>query len=796
MNIPKQWLEEYIKIDDLARLEKDLTMSGTKVEAIHAMGAELTGIITGKIIDIKPHPNAEKLCITTVDTGGQTYQIVTGATNVYIDALVPVALPGAVLAGGKKIEATSLRGEDSHGMLCSIEELGWTMADFPEAQEDGIYIFPGDQGITLGEDVCQILSLKEDVLELELTTNRPDCNSIIGIARECAALQPHNIRPGFSPDTAHTHQPGGEKNHDDINRLVSVSIENPQLCRRYVARVVTNVKVEPSPQWMRRRLSLAGIRPRNNIVDITNYVMMELGQPLHAFDSGKVTNGEIIIRNAKEGEEITTLDGNQYKLTPANLLITDPSKPIALAGVMGGENSSISNDTTTVIFESANFNGYNIRQTSLGLGLRTDSSHRYGKGLDPNLSLLAVNRCMELVEKLNCGTVVKGWIDVYPTVIAGHQVAYTAQGINKLLGTSIPKEEIISIFARLGLQATETTVEIPTIRKDIESQADLAEEIIRIYGFENLPYTLDSISSVGRKTKNQIVEELVKATGKALGLSEIFTYSFENPKQLDKLNIPLNHPLRDTLKINNPQGDYNIMKTTTLGGMMDALSLNYNRRNLSAALFEVSKIYKKGPQERLTLTLGMYHKNADFFYIKGIIEEIFKACKIKGVEYTATKEHSFLHPGRGANLTLNGENIGYVGEAHPSICENYEINERVYLATLDMEIITTHAALVTGFTALPKHPAISRDIAMIVKDEVTVGQIQKIIISNGGTLLENTKLFDVYKGQQIEEGHKSIAFNLVFRDREKTLEDKTISPIMTEIVGKLRGELKAVIRDN
>lgn len=800
MNIPMSWLKEFVDIDvSIKEFEHEMTMSGSKVESVENIGKDIKNVVVGKITSIEKHPDADKLVVCQVDIGQETIQIVTGAKNVFEGAIIPVALHGATLSGGLKIKNSKLRGVPSQGMMCSIEELGYTRVEYPEAPEDGIYIF--NSLVELGADVCDILELKEDVVEFELTSNRPDCYSVIGIAREVAAtfgkslkLRDINIL---------------EKGEENTKDIINVEIQNQDICKRYIARAVKSVKVGPSPQWMRHRLATSGIRPINNIVDITNYVMLEYGQPIHAFNLTSIENAKIIVRNAKEGESIKTLDGVTRTLNSQTLVIADTNKPIAIAGIMGGEDSGVTEETTTVIFESANFSGTNIRLTSKALGLRTDSSTKYEKGLDPSISLQAINRCMELIEELGCGEVVKGCIDIYPNIVQGTSLEYSANRINKLLGTNISDSEMEEILGRLFIKAKDGIAYIPTFRSDIEGEADIAEEIIRIYGFHKIEPTLTaSVATVGKKSFTQQIEDIVKDTATSLGLYEIMNYSFESPKVFDKLNIPKDSNLRNTVNIKNPLGeDFSIMKTNTLNGMLQALALNFNKRNEEASLFEVSKVYlpkslplEELPEENMTLTIGMYsriNKKYDFYYIKGIIQEVFKAVGMENlIEYSPNNEYSFMHPGRTASIDIDNKNIGFVGEVHPIVQENYEIQCKVYIAVINLELVYKKANLNKKYKPLPKYPAVTRDIAILIKDEVNVKEIEKVIKEKSSKILEEVKLFDVYKGNQISKGYKSVAYSITFRDNEKTLTDDEVNIEIDKIVKNIENRLDVTLRKN
>ncbi len=800
MDLPMSWVREYVDFDaDTQSFMDDITLAGQKVESVTHMAEEITGIVTGKILQIEKHPDADKLVVTKIDIGqGEPLQIVTGAPNVNVGDYVPVALVGATVyhAGQmEKIKKGKLRGVESNGMLCSIEELGFTRNDYPEAPENGIYIF--GEPVELGADVKKLLMMEDDVVEFEITSNRPDCFSILGLARETAATY---RKPLKYPEI--TVKELGEGNTAD---MIDVEIKNPELCPRYIARVVKNVKVEPSPLWLRHRLTAAGVRPINNIVDITNYVMLELGQPMHAFDIDTIDERKIIVRNANEGEVMTTLDGQERHLDPSMLVISDCNKAVAVAGVMGGENSKVSPDAHAILFESANFNGPNVRITAKKLGLRTDASAKYEKGLDPNLALEAVNRAVQLVEMLGCGEVCKGMVDCYPNKREKWTVSYTTEGINKLLGTSLSEQEMIDIFKLVEVEADGTKAVIPTFRPDLESQADLAEEIARFYGYDKIETTLASgTPTVGKKTKKQVVEDKVIDAMIAMGISEGKTFSFESPKVFDKLNISQDSDLRNTVKITNPLGeDFSIMRTQTLSGILTSLSTNYNRRNSDAALFELGKVYipkslplTELPDEKSMLTVGMYGSEVDFYVIKGVCEEVFSVLGIGDkVEYSPSSSMPFMHPGRLATISVEGQNLGFVGEVHPAVADNYDIGTKVYTAVINMDILAEKADFDKSFKPLPKFPAVQRDIAMLVADSVIVKDIESIIKEKGGKLLEGVQLFDVYKGKQIAEGYKSVAYNISFRANDRTLTDDEINPPMKKIVAELENKLGAQLRD-
>lgn len=797
MDLSMSWLKDYVDVDtDIKDFVEDITLSGSKVENWSEIGSEITNVVTGKVTEITKHPNADRLVICKVDIGkDMPLTIVTHAPNVVEGAYVCVALDGATLPGGITIHDTDFRGVMSYGMMCSVEEMGFDRHDFPEAPEEGIYLFP--EPVELGVDVVDAMDIRDKVVEFEITSNRPDCFSTVGLAREVAATYKKEFR---YPEIKVKEEADG-----DINDMIEVEIKNPELCPRYIARVVKNVKIEPSPRWMRKRLRSNGVRPINNIVDITNYVMLELGQPMHAFTIGNIDGKKIIVRNAEEGEKITTLDGNERQLDSSMLVISDVNKAVAVAGVMGGENSKVNGSSDTILFESANFNGPNIRITAKKLGLRTDASAKYEKGLDPNLALDAVNRAVQLVEMLGCGEVVKGMVDCYPNKREPWTLEYSPEKINKLLGTDISEDEMIEIFKRIELvpdKATKTVV-IPTFRPDLESMADLAEEVARFYGYSKIVPTLAAgTPTVGKRTYAQNITAMIKNSLISNGICEAMTYSFESPKVFDKLRIPEGDKLRDTVTISNPLGeDYSIMRTTTLNSMLTSLSTNYNRRNETAGLFEIAKVYipkavpvTELPDEPVKITIGMYG-NTDFYGIKGIVEHTLDTLGITTAEFEPLTTLPWMHPGRTAQIDVDGKAVGYVGELHPTVAKNYGIGARTYIAVLDEAELINAAKLVSTYKALPKFPAMIRDISMLVKDHVYVRDIEKVIAANGGDILENIELFDVYKGGQIADGYKSVSFSITFRADDRTLVDDEVNAVMADILKDLEEKLGAVLRD-
>jgi len=796
MNLPISWLKEYVDINcETKDFIEDITLTGSKVEAVTNAGDEIENVVVGKVLSIDKHPDADKLVVCQIEVGqNEPLQIVTGASNLFEGAYVPVALDGAKLPGGIKIKKGKLRGIASNGMMCSIEELGFTRNDYPEAPENGIYIF--DKEYTLGSDVKSVLEIDDDVVEFEITSNRPDCFSIIGLSRETAATY---RLPFKYPEITVKEEAGG-----NASEMIDVEIKNPELCPRYIARVVKNVKIGPSPLWLRHRLTASGLRPINNIVDITNYVMLELGQPMHAFDIENIDERKIIVRNANDGEKIVTLDGTERVLDSSMLVISDCNKAVAIAGIMGGENSMVTPGASAILFESANFNGPNIRITAKKLGMRTDASAKYEKGLDPNTSIEAVNRAVQLVEMLGCGEVVKGMVDCYPNKREKWTVDYSTKNINKLLGTNISEKEMIEIFKLIEVEANGNKAIIPTFRPDLETEADLAEEIARFYGYDKIETTLASgTPTVGKKTQKQIIEDIIRNTMTSMGLSEAMTFSFESVKVFDKLLIPDNDKLRQTVKISNPLGeDFSIMKTTTLNGMLTSLSTNYNRRNPEAQLFEMGNVYipkslplTELPDEKPVLTIGMYGK-INFYDIKGIVEELTEVLGIKKItEYSIEKDIPYMHPGRCAYISINNEKIGFLGEVHPTVCENYEIGTKAYIAVIYIDALCETANFDRIYNPLPKFPAVTRDISMLVKESVTVKEIENIIREKGGKLIENIQLFDVYKGKQIQENYKSVAYNISFRAADRTLTDDEIASPMKKILSGLEEKLGAQLRD-
>lgn len=799
MNTALSWIKAYVPdLECTAQEYTDaMTLSGTKVEGYEKLDKNLEKIVVGQIKTIERHPDADKLIICQVDVGNEIVQIVTGAPNVKEGDKVPVVLDGGKVAGGHdggplpengiKIKKGKLRGVESFGMMCSIEELGSSKEMYPDAPENGIYILKEDAPV--GADAVEVLGLHDVVFEYEVTSNRVDCYSVLGIAREAAAT----FRKEFkAPEVKVT------GNQEDIHDYLSVEVRDDELCPRYCARMVKNIKLGPSPEWMQRRLAASGIRPINNIVDITNYVMEEYGQPMHAFDYDLLAKHQIIVQRAGDKEQFQTLDGQMRTLDSSMLMICDGEKSVGIAGIMGGENSKITDDVQTMVFEAACFDGTNIRLSAKKLGLRTDASGKFEKGLDPNNAEEAVNRACQLIEELGCGEVVGGMIDHYPVKKEEKRVTFDPESINALLGTNLSKEQMLSYFGPLELKYNEETEEliIPTFRQDIECGADVAEEVARFFGYDNIPTTLPSgEATTGKLSFKLRIEEVAKDIAEFCGFSQAMTYSFESPKVFDKLLMPKDSKLRETVTIMNPLGeDYSIMRTTPLNGMLTSLSTNYNRRNKNVRLYEIGNIYlpkalpvTELPEERTQFTLGMYGEG-DFFTMKGVVEEFFDKVGLhEKIGYDPNAGRSFLHPGRQANIIYRGNVVGYLGEIHPAVADNYAIGERVYIAVIDMPFIVEYASFDRKYTGIAKYPAVTRDISMLMKKEILVGQIEEIIEKKGGKLVESYHLFDIYEGSQIAEGYKSVAYSIVFRAADHTLEDKEVNAAMEKILTALEG---------
>ena len=792
MNTTLSWIKAYVPDLDVTAQEftDAMTLSGTKVEGFVRGDEDLDKIVIGRIEKIEPHPDADKLIICQVDTGDRTVQIVTGAPNVHEGDKVPVVLDGGRVAGdhdghmtkgGVVIKKGKLRGVESEGMLCSIEELGSSREMYPEAPEYGIYIFPEDAKV--GANAVTELGLDDVNFEFEITSNRVDCYSVIGIAREAAATFRKPFCPPAVTETG---------NNEDVNDYVKVTVKDPDLCPRYCARVVKNIRIAPSPKWMQRRLAAAGIRPINNLVDITNYVMEEYGQPMHAFDYDRIAGHEIIVRRAEDGEKFITLDGQERTMDHDVLMICDGEKSIGIGGIMGGENSMITDDVKTMLFEAACFDGTNIRLSAKRIGLQTDASRKFDKGLDPNNAKAAIDRACQLIEELDCGEVVGGTVDVYTGRKEPVRVAFEPDKINDLLGTDVPAEDMLEYFRGVELEYDAETNEViaPTFRHDIFRTADLAEEVARFFGYDNIPSTLPSgEATTGRKSKKMRVEEIAREVAEFAGFSQGMCYSFESPKVYDKLLMAPDDELRKAIKISNPLGeDFSIMRTQPLNGMLTSLAFNYNHRNKNVRLYELGNIYlpkelplEELPDERMQLTLGFYGEG-DFFAMKGVVENLFDRLGIKVQRtYEASGKKTFLHPGRQADILIGKEKAGYLGEVHPLAAVNYGIGDRAFVAVLDMPVVTRLADFGRKYTGIARFPAVTRDISMLVPKNVTAGQIEAVLLQRGGKILESFELFDIYEGVQVMAGFKSMAYSLVFRASDRTLADTDVTAAMKKI---------------
>ena len=792
MKAPISWLKDYVDINkNIKAYAEAMTLSGSKVEGIEDLGASIEKVVVGKIVSMRPHPNAEKLQIADVDIGAETLQVVTGAPNVKTGDLIPLALPGAKLPGGE-IKAAKLRGVESFGMMCSIDELNLTRDYVPDAPEYGVYIFKNNPGV--GKDIREVLGL-EPVIDFEITNNRPDCFSVLGLARESAAA----LNSAFRKPVITVKEEGEGKASD----YVSVSIENPELCARYAARVVTNVKIEPSPLWMQRRLAAAGMRPINNIVDITNYVMLELGQPMHAFDFKCIKGRHIIVRTAKKDEKIVTLDGQHRELDQSMLVIADEERAVALAGIMGGENSEVTPDTTTLLLESANFNGTSVRLTSKKVGIRSEASSRFEKGLDIDNAITAINRAAQLIEELGAGKVVPGIVDCNPVKPEQLKIKLNPGNINRLLGTDIDAAWMLDLFEKLefGVERETMTLTVPSFRPDVKREADLAEEVARFYDYNNIMPTLlpGKATTLGRKKFAQKMEDFIIEQMMSSGLYETYTYSFTSPKVLDKLNLPKGHKLRNAVVITNPLGeDFSIMRTTTIPQMLEVINTNYNRKVDEGRFFELSYVYlpREGemlPVEKKMLTIGLYG-NVDFYYLKGIVEQLLLQMNIKDAEFIAEKDNPVFHPGKTAKVVIGDVTVGAAGEIHPDVADNFDCPYDTYIAVLEIKPMIENAVMERQYKPLPRYPAVSRDIAVLINEDVQVKDIEKALKSRGGEYLEEIRLFDVYKGEQVPEGKKSVAYTLVFRSPDRTLVDDDVNKVVEDMLNELKVRFDAVLR--
>ena len=795
MKLPMSWLSDYMDISNISpkAYADRLTMTGSKVEGVEYLGGELDKVVAGKVLTCEPHPDSDHLHVCTVDAGtGEELQIVCGAPNVKEGIIVPVALNGSTLPGGVKIKKGKLRGVVSNGMLCSHDELGISEGLLGYEPEYGILILPEDTKI--GTDIKDIFGLNENVVEFEITSNRPDCFSVIGLARESALSFDRKFT---IPEIKFT------ENSENISNSISVEVEDKNKCLRYCARMIKNVKIGPSPKWMRERLNACGVRAINNIVDITNYVLLEYGQPMHAFDLRDLEDNKIIVRRAEDGEVIKTLDEQDRTLTSDDLVIADGKRAVAIAGVMGGFNSEVKNDTTTVIFESATFDGASVRRTAQRVGLRTEASSRYEKGLDYNNTVPAVERACQLVEELGCGEVVGGMIDVTGNVKQTVTLPFRPEKINRFLGTDVPVEEMLRYFDALEIKADTDSMTLtpPSFRPDLEGEADIAEEVARFYGYDKIPTTLlNGEATRGGKTDEQQLCDRIGELLCAQGMNEIYTMTFISPSNFDKLNLPADSPFRNVVKIKNPLGeDTSVMRTTTIASMLDILSRNYNYRNPSARLFELGKIFlpkdgEKLPDEPVVITLGMYGQNEDFFTLKGAVEALLEQLHINNVEYSAVTDEPSYHPGRTAKVTANGISLGIIGEIHPSVSKKYGIDVPCYTAELAFDAVKLAINSDIKYKQLPKFPAVTRDLAMLVDKSVAVADIERVIKKAAGKLLEDIKLFDVYEGEQIPDGKKSVAYSAVFRASDRSLTGDEVQTVFDKILKKLETELNAQLR--
>ena len=795
MKLNRKWLnEDFLDLSQVSDKEfvETLTVFGQKVETYERMDAEIKNVVVGKVLSMVRHPNSDHMWICQVDVGqAEPVQIVTGAQNVHEGDLVPTALHNSRLPGGVHITKGKLRGEVSNGMLCSFAELGLTQNDVPDAYADGIWILNGEDCLP-GQDINTVMGTDDTVVDFEITNNRPDCYSIIGLAREAAAAFDKPMR--HHEPVVHGSDAGSIFDHLDVE----VPAEN--LCNRYSSRMVANVKIGPSPKWLRQRLRANGVRPINNIVDITNYVMLEYGQPMHAFDYRYVKSGKIVVREAQAGETLTTLDGNIRQLKPGMLVIADDTRPIGLAGIMGGENSEIVDDTTMVVFESANFNGTSIRQTALALGMRTEASGKFEKSLDPMMTIPAVQRACELVEMLGCGDVLDGTIDIVNYVPQPKTLPLEVEKINRLLGTDISKEDMIRYLTRLEIPVEGDTILVPSFRPDLNLMADIAEEVGRVYGYNEIPITSFKNATQGGYTPAMKLEAQAGTLCRGLGYSEIITYSFTSPTAFDQIRLPADSPLRNALRIQNPLGeDTSIMRTIALPSMLEILSRNNAYHNKAVKLYEIAKIYlpQAGqvlPEEPKMLVLGTYGAGESFFTLKGELEAIFAGLRLKKVSYRAEKHNPSYHPGRCAALSVDGVDVGVMGQVHPLVAKNYGIDADIYCAEINFTKLMDYRLPDPTYTPLPKYPAVTRDLALICDEAVTVAQAEDVITAAAGKLLQDVKLFDIYRGVGVPAGKKSMAFSLELRADDRTLTDTDSEAVVAKVLADLKEQLNATLR--
>lgn len=807
MNTALSWIKAYVPgltCTDQEYCDR-MTLTGTKVEGFERMDKNLEKIVVGQIEKIEKHPDADKLIVCQVNIGSEVIQIVTGAPNVKVGDKVPVVLDGGKVAGGHDggpipedgiaIKAGKLRGVPSNGMMCSIEELGSSKDMYPDAPDNGIYIFP--DSVKVGDDAIEVLGLHDTVFEYEITSNRVDCYSILGIAREAAAT----FDKPFVPPVVEVKEAG-----DDVNNYIKVSIEDTDLCTRYCARVCRNIKIGPSPEWMQRRLAASGIRPINNLVDITNYVMEEYGQPMHAYDLSTIAGGQIIVRRAKDGDEFVTLDGQTRKLDNNVLMICDAEKEIGVAGIMGGENSMITDEVKTVLFEAATFNGPNIRKSAKRLGLRTEASGIFEKGLDPANARAAIDRACQLIVELGCGEVVSGTVEEGLPIKPLRVLPFEPAKYNALLGTSVTEEQMLAIFKKLEVEVRDgkdgKELVIPSFRQDLVGRADMAEEVARFFGYDKIPTTLPKgETTTGKLSFKLRIEQKARDIAEYCGFSQGMTYSFESPKVFNKLLLDADDKARAAITIANPLGeDFSIMRTLSLNGMLTSLSTNYNRRNKNVRLYELGNIYlakslplTEQPEERMQFTLGMYG-DGDFYSLKGVVEEFFDSIGMKKrIVYDPKAGKNFLHPGRQAKIVYEGEELGYIGEVHPAVCDNYAIGTRAYVAVIDILNVLDFATFDRKYEGIAKYPAVTRDISLEVPKSVLAGDIEGVIAQRGGKILESYQLFDLYEGDQIKDGYKSMAYSVTFRAKDRTLEESDVAGAMKKILNGLE-QLGATLR--
>ena len=807
MNTALSWIKAYVPgltCTDQEYCDR-MTLTGTKVEGFERMDKNLEKIVVGQIEKIEKHPDADKLIVCQVNIGSEVIQIVTGAPNVKVGDKVPVVLDGGKVAGGHDggplpedgiaIKAGKLRGVPSNGMMCSIEELGSSKDMYPDAPDNGIYIFP--DSVKVGDDAIEVLGLHDTVFEYEITSNRVDCYSILGIAREAAAT----FDKPFVPPVVEVKEAG-----DDVNNYIKVSIEDTDLCTRYCARVCRNIKIGPSPEWMQRRLAASGIRPINNLVDITNYVMEEYGQPMHAYDLSTIAGGQIIVRRAKDGDEFVTLDGQTRKLDNNVLMICDAEKEIGVAGIMGGENSMITDEVKTVLFEAATFNGPNIRKSAKRLGLRTEASGIFEKGLDPANAKAAIDRACQLIVELGCGEVVSGTVEEGLPIKPLRMLPFEPAKYNALLGTSVTEEQMLAIFKKLEVEVRDgkdgKELVIPSFRQDLAGRADMAEEVARFFGYDKIPTTLPKgETTTGKLSFKLRIEQKARDIAEYCGFSQGMTYSFESPKVFNKLLLDADDKARAAITIANPLGeDFSIMRTLSLNGMLTSLSTNYNRRNKNVRLYELGNIYlakslplTEQPEERMQFTLGMYG-DGDFYSLKGVVEEFFDCIGMKKrIVYDPKAGKNFLHPGRQAKIVYEGEELGYIGEVHPAVCDNYAIGTRAYVAVIDILNVLDFATFDRKYEGIAKYPAVTRDISLEVPKNVLAGDIEGVIAQRGGKILESYQLFDLYEGDQIKDGYKSMAYSVTFRAKDRTLEESDVAGAMKKILNGLE-QLGATLR--